>query len=97
MPRKPRRSVGDYLIWIAFLIWIFWILKQIMGWDPAQIENLLSALPWAAAVFGAGGFYEKVNGISQRLERVENDLKDLREKIANLQERVARIEGRLDA
>jgi len=88
---------GDYLIWLAIIIWVIWIIKQILGLDPASIENFLSAIPWAAAIFGAGGFYEKMKWIGRELERLSSKVKDLRDKVMGLQERVARIEGKLNA
>lgn len=55
MPRRNKYTWGDYLIWLAIALWILWVIKQILGLDPALIENFLSAIPWAAAIFGAGG------------------------------------------
>jgi len=95
MPRKER-TWGDYLIWIAILLWILWILKQVLGFDPDPIENFLSVVPWAAAVFGAGGFYEKMKWIGRGLERLDGEIKDLKKEVADLQERIARIEGKLN-
>ena len=95
MPRK-KHTLGDYLIWLAILLWIIWILKLILGLDPASIENFLSAVPWAAAVFGAGGFYEKMKWIGRELERLGGEVRDLRDKVASLQERIARLEGKLN-
>ncbi len=88
----------DITLYIALITLAIWIIGKSLGLiqSPAWVEMI----PYGAAVFGAGAFYQKVTRMGTDLkevsEKVGTDLKEVSVKVNNIDSKVIRIQAKLE-
>jgi len=92
MPKRKRKyTLSDYVVWGCIIILISWAVKVVLKLDPAEE---LTAIPWMAVAFGAGGLYTKVANMATDLKEMTKDLIDIRDTLLNHGERLAKLEAK---
>lgn len=94
--KKEKRRIGlwDIFFWIGMAILIMWIITKLFGIIKTPI--FFELMPVITFVFFAGGFYQKVNDLVTKVDRISDKLETLESRVNNLDLRVTKIEAKLN-